>query len=151
MVTVPGAVNEAYWKTRRFEPFVLSLHEILVNRIIDPVSLSRCPEPYRAVLENWAKPAELGPVISSLCDYHCRNMEDTVGDWDPEFDRPPFDLLPTDILAIYAVRQRLGLSTPQVDHPLLNSAVATQPIPNSLPEDQILSRARLVFSQLIIV
>lgn len=35
-----------------------------------------------------------------------------------------FDLVPIEILAIYAVRERLELSTAQIDHSLLSQAMA---------------------------
>jgi hypothetical protein len=59
--------------------------------------------------------------MEAMCDYHCENMEDTGNndDWDPEFDHAPFDLIPWEILAIYQVRNRLGLTAPEVKHPLL--------------------------------
>jgi hypothetical protein len=79
-------------------------------------------------------------AIEAVCDYHCENMEDKGGDddWDPEFDLPPFDLIPWEILAIRQVRSRLGLATPEPKHPLLEY-VSSFVAQNELPADDRIS------------
>jgi hypothetical protein len=122
MARVPGMVKEAYWQQRIFEPFVLRLHQRL-----EPVRLPddlerRSLGPYGAVLECWDSPQRLADAICGIADYHCRKMEG--GGWGPEFIASPFDLIPCEILAIDAVRHKLGLVMPAVVHPLLQTPVA---------------------------
>jgi len=146
IATVPGAVDEPYWKQRVFEPFVLRLNQRQENSDLPEELLQRDLGPYAKVLEHWNAPDRLAEAIYSLCDYHCRNMEDRGGDWDPEFDQPPFDLLPCEILAIYALRHKLGLTTPKVDHPLLATPLANlEPDPTS-GTDEVLARVEGVYS-----
>ena len=48
-----------------------------------------------------------------------------------EFSSLPFDAFPAEILAIYRIRQSLGLSIPPVDHQLL--APAWTKLPEHIP------------------
>jgi hypothetical protein len=146
IATVPGAIYQPFWKKRIFEPFVLRLNQKQENFDLPDDLMQRDLGPYAKVLEHWDTPDQLADAIYDVCDYHCRNMEDTGGDWDPEFDHPPFDLLPCEILAIYAMRQKLGLTTPKVEHPLLATPLVNlTPDPTSGTDD-VLSRVENVYS-----
>jgi hypothetical protein len=80
---------------------------------------------YQEVLDAWDDENRLGKAIREACDYHVRRRD---GD-DPslEFEYGPFDEFPAEILAIYKVRESLGLSTPLVEHPLLDTPLAHPP------------------------
>lgn len=49
-----------------------------------------------------------------------------------EFTNAPFDILPVEIHAIYKVREIMGLKTPRIEHPLMNTPFGA--IPANLPE-----------------
>lgn len=146
IATVPGAIYGPFWQQRVFEPFVLRLNQKQENFDLPDALLQRNLGPYAKVLEHWDAPDRLAEAIYGVCEYHCHNMEDAGGDWDPEFDQPPFDLLPCEILAIYAMRLKLGLATPRVEHPLLATRLANlEPDPTS-GTDEVLARVERVYS-----
>ena len=148
IATVPGAVNERYWETRIFEPFVLRLNQKQETFELPDSLEQRDLGRYAKVLEHWNDPDRLAEVIFGLCDYHCRNMEDFGGDWRPEFDDPPFNLVPCEIVAIYALRGKLGLVTPRVEHPLLLTPLSEIPRETEPYVDDILARVQRVYSQI---
>ncbi len=130
-------VKRLYWQERKFEPFALRLSQIAASNGEIVPAASDSMGVYSDLLAHWNSPDALAAAIEEICDYHCENMEDTGSndDWDPEFDHPPFDLIPWEILAIQQVRQRQGLATPEVKHPLL-AHVATFVPRNELPVDE---------------
>lgn len=121
MSSTPKALDDGYWKRRHFEPFALWLSSKL-EPAAPPVTADFGA--YKGVVESWQKPQDLAAAMTSVCDYHCKNMDDRGGAWDPEFKNVPFDLLPFEVHAIRAARDRLGLETPPVDHPLLSLPTA---------------------------
>ncbi len=78
---------------------------------------SRDLGPYADLFRYWDDPTSIAGAIRKMCDYHCQNMIDKG--LDEEFDVAPFDLYPVEILAVYKIRERLGLETPIIEHPLL--------------------------------
>jgi len=119
IATWPDAINEAYWDERIFEPFILRLYQRETGIDLADDITNRDIGVYGDVLESWNDPKRLEAALVAICDYHCRNMNDTGGGWDAEFKHPPFDLMPSEIYFVYAVRNRMGLETPRVDHPLM--------------------------------
>ena len=85
------------------------------------------PSVYDEIMAAWDAPDRLAALLSTACDFHIRNP----GPYE-NFVAYPFDCYPAELLAIFRVRQRLGLETPPVSHPLLESPLARPPIP--LPE-----------------
>ena len=118
-------VRQVYWQERKFEPFALRLSQLAGNTGENGAASNDSLEIYSDIFSNWNSPDSLGTAMATICDYHCENMEDAGGndDWNPEFDEPPFDLIPWEILAIHQVRNRLGLATPEINHPLLANVV----------------------------
>jgi hypothetical protein len=111
-----NAVDQGYWNLRRFEPFVLEC-----CKIRDGESVSRkLDAPYDNVIRSWGDEVALGSALESVCEYHCENMDDVGGDWDPEFKHSPFDLLPCEVMFVNDIRERLGLSLPTVSHRLVS-------------------------------
>lgn len=109
-------VDEGYWNSRRFEPFVLEC-----CKIRDGESVSRkLDAPYDSVIRSWDDDLALASALQAVCEYHCENMDDVGGDWDPEFKHSPFDLLPCEVLFVNHVRERLGMSLPKVSHRLMS-------------------------------
>ncbi len=129
-------VKRPYWQERKFEPFALRLAQIAASNGEIAPAPSDSLGVYSDLIAHWNSPDALAAAMEQICDYHCEHMDDTGsnGDWDPEFAHPPFDLIPWEILAIQQVRQRQGLATPEVKHPLL-AHVATFVPRNELPVD----------------
>lgn len=145
MEIVPGAVNEELWRMRVFEPFALQLLKRLEAFELPQPLQDRDLGVYGSVFENWETTDALASSISDICDYHCRNLEDTYGDWDPEFDESPFDLVPWEVLAIQVVREKSGLTTPTVDHPLLATPLCAVKPPDKPYMDETLERVSEMF------
>ncbi|MCE5266358.1 MAG: hypothetical protein LLG00_00535 [Planctomycetaceae bacterium] len=124
MASVPGAVVEEYWKRRVFEPFVLLLHAKREPIDLPEDLVQRDLGPYAGVLECWDWPERVPAAIAEVCDYHCEKMFERRNDWGPEFIDAPFDLVPVEVLAIFAVRRCLGLPPVTVNHPLLETPLA---------------------------
>ena len=89
---------------------------------------------YGGLFANWNSPERLKASIAEACDYHVTRMSaDTEIEYDiPEFGSQPYNVLPVEILALRAVRERLGLDTPFPSHPLLESPFVTN-LPTELP------------------
>lgn len=102
---------------------------------------------YQSILAGWHDDAALSRALSDACDYHLEQTLDRSPY--PEFVWPPYMLFPVDILVVGEIRRRLGLTTPQVDHPLLNTPLAKVPPPEQRPRmgpdpllDEVMARAR---------
>ena len=121
MIMDNEVVREEFWQSHPLEPFTVQLLALWKGEVLDVGrDLGRSLGPYEAVFKAWAKPAaDIHGAIQAACNFHCERIEDAPNGFRPEFSNPPFDLLPAEILAIYYVRQTLGLETPVVDHPLL--------------------------------
>lgn len=124
MLTIDGAIDPGYLKARRFEPFMLWLYSIYSGGaapiLIEDMNLGI----YQKVIGGWADEQRLVGTLEDMCQYHLANSEDKGGAWDPEFKNPPFDLLPLEIIAIFKVRQQIGLISPVVTSPLLSVETA---------------------------
>lgn len=144
--TVPDGLSEQFWNTSVFEAFVLRL--ILRHCEADipaRVGLQKLGV-YDEIFFNWNKMDLLRASISKICDYHCQNMVDrNRKDRPPEFEDAPFDFLPSEILAIYTIRNRERIDIPLVEHPLLRSPLAS-PIPLTVKiSDPILDRVETLY------
>lgn len=122
MLSVPGAVDAARIKGRRFEPFMVWLYSKYSNTQmpldIEPAQWGA----YAQVVHQWPQADTMGSVIVELEKYHLANIDDKGGAWDPEFKHSPFDVFAIEVGALYRVRQQLGLQTPAVDTRLLGGA-----------------------------
>lgn len=128
-------VNAPNWQQRLFEPFTLQLARINESKSPESPGSHRTSGVYADILAAWHSPVLLSDALSAACDYHCENMEDDGGDWVAEFCDSPFDLIPWEVLAIQAVRRRLGHSTPIPVHPLLSRVSSFVPLSGELPTD----------------
>lgn len=112
----PGAVASGYWEDRRFEPFVLSLYRgnwRQDRRVFDSIG------PYGEVARSWDDDSAFLSALNAVCDYHCSAMQDNNRSRDPEFDHPPFDLIPWEVLLLLRLRVQEGKSLPELEHPLV--------------------------------
>ena len=132
-----SVVPDAYWRYHSLEPFMVRLFAMSQRREPPPSEHSGpalgC---YQAIFDSWNQPNELAEAIHSACEFHCQRIGDKSEKFAAEFRNPPFDLIPAEILAIYSVRQALGLHTPRIDHPLLKPPFNT-PIgsPSEIQDD----------------
>jgi len=123
------------WYAYSFPPFLIQLWAVrkgIAAPELGPIE-NAGPGVYRRVLEAWNDPVALAPALFHACDYH---LEQTIdrGDSTKEFHFPPYNILPVDILAIIRVRDLLGLPTPEMDHPLMQTPVAKPPPIDELPK-----------------
>lgn len=109
---------------RSFEPFVFWLAKSMKDGTLENVGAD-VPGVYGGIVAAWDDAPRLAEALREACDYHCTHMsyskKKAKASWDLEFDGAPFDLIPFDIMAVRAVRKRLGLPTPSIEHPLLSS------------------------------
>lgn len=137
-------VKRAYWHSRQFEPFVLRLLMIKDHGSAIADNESDGVGVYNDVLAHWGNGgSNFAQALRQICDYHCMNMDD-VGDKDPEFDHPPFDLIPWEMHAIGRIRHDAGLDMPMISHPLM-SLVAKSREHVVLIEDDTLARVQAVY------
>ena len=117
MAIMPGAVDPDIWKKRAYEPFLMRLDQKLRKDELPAGIEDHKIGPYSGVFTHWDNPKELAESLVTICDYHCDRMIDKGAD--EEFDVAPFDLYPCEILAVYRIREQLGLETPMIEHPIL--------------------------------
>jgi hypothetical protein len=136
------------WEESAFATFMVKLWGLYRGLDIDVARPKIAPlRVYQAILDAWHDDAALASAVSAACDYHLeQTMEKSPY---PEFFCFPFMLFPADILVIGAVRQKLGLSMPEVSHPLLDTPLAKVPPPGERPRmgadplfDEVLARAK---------
>ena len=138
------AIDDSYWSQRVFEPFVLRLHQQLLTIDLPNELVQRDLGIYGQVFEHWNDVNRLEGVLFDLCEYHCRNMEDKGGKWDPEFKRAPFDLFAIEILAINKIREQLGVESVKCNHPLQSSPLSSSLCRQAEECDEILRRVDAV-------
>lgn len=91
------------------------------------------------LVDEGTSDSRLQEELRELVDYHLEVIENEDGH-SREFDRSPYDIYPVEICAIYKVRERLGLKTPVIDHPLLNTPFANPPHEIRKNVDPLLNR-----------
>lgn len=81
------------------------------------------PGPYQRLFAAWNDPQELTPVLEAMCELHCRQYFRDSG----VLAYFPLSIIPAEIVALRKVREKLGLETPVIKHPLLDSPFAAIP------------------------
>lgn len=96
---------------------------------------------YNDIFLNWENRAGLELALGRAADYHVE-VRTFQGDEDPnEFAVPPHDIWAVEIQAIYGVRERLGLETPKIVHPLMNTPFGNAPREIESVKDELLEAA----------
>src|SRR5438128_125786 len=122
MLMDKDVVREAYWEQHNVESFSLQLLALSRRESLDVgKDLRRGLGVYQPIVDAWTQPSSLANAIQAACDFHCQRIEDKSDKFAAEFRSPPFDLVPAEILAVYSVRETLGLDTPRVVHPLFDA------------------------------
>jgi hypothetical protein len=144
---VSGAVSEALWVGNRLvadfpagafghwpntplEPFAIRLSKLVQGHRApaDRLPLTAPFGPYQSILHAWTDSAEaLRDSLMSICDYHIARTDDPEDAGYPEFFEPLYDVFPAEVLGVYEVRRLVGLATPRIEHPLMNTLLATPP------------------------
>ncbi|MNZ43859.1 hypothetical protein D3C78_614720 [compost metagenome] len=93
---------------------------------------------YQRLMKNWHNPEKLSDLLYEVCDFHIYSASDTPN---KSNEILLFDYIPYDYFCIKLVRDKEGLETPSIEHPLLQTALAD--IPTSSPgynpaDDEIL-------------
>jgi hypothetical protein len=88
---------------------------------------------FDAVFDAWNQPKKLASAIQGVCNYHCAHCRSNGR---RTFCYHPYTVIPAEVLAVYRVRDSLGLATPQVNHPLLDQVFAQPPPMPTLPADR---------------
>ena len=106
-------------------------HVLSAEALFDPI--------YRTMFDLWRNPDAnaLVAVCLAACDYHLqprivgrqKEFHDFLGDW-ASWNRTPIE-----ILLMFKLRQLLGLSNPDIDHPLMNTPLGV--LPEEIPFDDL--------------
>lgn len=115
-------VRQEDWESCPLAPFLVQLRTLQQREHLDDLkNWGHRLAAYQPIIDAWHEPPLLKKAIEDACDFHCERIEDKSDDFVAEFRSPPFDLMGTEILAVYAVRDELGLETPRTEHPLLEA------------------------------
>jgi hypothetical protein len=145
MIMDNDAVPESHWEYHSVPSFMVQLLALLRRERLDGSrATGRDLGAYQAIIDAWNEPSALGEALYNACDFHCQRIEDNSDEFFAEFRDPPFDLVPAEILAVYSVRNSLGLDTPSVEHPLLVAPFNTPMGNPSEIEDPLLDRVEAV-------
>lgn len=146
--SVASGVFGKWLELNAFEPFIVQLHGRRVGRAIDFAVAPRYVAPYDAVSKAWTAGDEpLRQALVAICEHHLASVEDT-STWTAEFGTSIYRVWPAEVLAIANTRARLGLSTPAINHPLMQTPLATPPpaVPPAHIDDErvqaLVARAR---------
>ena len=95
-----------------------------------------------ALFDQWRTPdpTVLAPLCLAVCDFHTHRCKPDKGDVFHEFTEGSWVLCPIEILLLFRLRELNGLSNPELDHPLMNSALGQLPTDGSWVVDPLLSR-----------
>lgn len=119
------------------EHLPLFVRELLTLHAGERPTLTPRLGPYHEVLMHWqGEPRLFAQRLATLLDLH---LEQTRGAG-AAFDDPPCKLYPVEVLAVRAVRDGLGLSTPKVDHPLMFTNLGTMTPTRPWPQHELVQR-----------
>lgn len=110
-------------------PFILSVFAKWkrIDHSVDDLTFA-IPNGYRGLLDHLENSAqEIGEAIKEACEFHLSRSKNHTEDETFEFANPVEAIYPVEILMVLRIRQILGLSNPQVEHPLLDSALGRLP------------------------
>lgn len=124
---------------RPFEAFTPRLFNLWQRLSIDDGLEPSSTGVYQGIFDAWsADSARLASPITDACDYHIARTQDPSDEGYPEFLEFFYAAFPVEIIAIRRVREALGLATPEVEHPLLSTPLASPPAVVELTRDEVL-------------
>jgi hypothetical protein len=94
---------------------------------------------YQAVLDCWRDVTfeRLTPALLNCCDWHLEQTHRNTDEATYEFNSITF-AYPIEILAVFRLRELIGLENPKLDHPLMNSPLGVLPSPQPWYTDELL-------------
>jgi len=132
---VKGALRP--WKHDVFPNFLIRLYALYVRdqREFNSPNLGSLSD-YQYVLDAWEDPdpAKMAAALNRICDYHVKRTGASAA-VRQEFRYNPHADFPTEIIAIYRVREHLKLPTPEISHDLVSTPLFHPPVP--LPPFQL--------------
>ncbi|HEV2208113.1 MAG TPA: hypothetical protein VG167_05020 [Verrucomicrobiae bacterium] len=128
-----------------FRLYICELH----SRLTSVGTVSECFGPYKGIFSNWESSVALSVEIAKIADYHITRIDTGRDDEYGEFNFNPHDIFPTEILALYRVREKLGLETPLVQHPLLDTPFAQVPETIRYDPDPLVTEAMSLVEKLL--
>jgi hypothetical protein len=131
--------DKLYFNSEPLFPFVLKLYSVWVGKEIEfRADVSDPLRRYRQVFDHWHSPSDLGRALLDLCDLHCEEAIDRGGA--SAFAFHPYNVFPVEIMSILRIRRLLGLDTPEISHPLMETPLLTPPKTPPVVEDALLDR-----------
>ena len=128
------------WEVTPLQPMLLQLYSLWRKTEINWQNYPKAKiGVYRSLFDAWDDPAKLGHALEMCCDYHCLRTGESGFQ---EFYDSPFNVLPAEILAVYRLREMQGLTTPRIEHELLNTPLGELPEPVQCPPDELLQSMR---------
>jgi hypothetical protein len=147
--------TEADWMARRLEQsrkddslkpwtweqavprLVIALHRYLGgNKNLSDLELGV----YENIFGHWDDQAGLKKALIQAADYHAENLEDKSDEDIAEFNAIPINIMPAELISIQRVREKLGLETPAIDHPLMKTPLANPPRDLNFKPDELLTK-----------
>jgi len=115
------------WAENALPGFGTRLWGLAVGREMMTVHPDTPREPVlERIFSVWNDADAFTEALAGLCDWHLRESLESSGPY-PAFLRPPYELLPIDVLAVVRVRELLGLPVVLPNHPLLDLPLAHPP------------------------
>lgn len=123
-------------------PFVLNLFCQWKSFPLPIEGISGLLDFYQKILMSWKSEGlvELETGLQDACDFHTFRSQTHTQKEFFEFCDPEYRIYPVEILMVSRLRQTLGLSLPQMNHPLMNSPLGRLYDVIDFPEDPLLER-----------
>lgn len=136
------------WGDKRQDPFRNYVCE-LYARGAGSGNFSDDFGPYAGIFEHWEDLSRLSDAIRAACDYHVEQIDVKAPEEIGVFENNPHDIFPAEILALYRVREWLGLTTLEVDHPLLKTPFCEVPKMITYEPDPLVEQALALAHKLL--
>ena len=113
----------------KLTPFVLRVFAKWKDIALTPEEFPfQIPDAYQGLLHNLTRePDQIRTELAKACDFHLSRSKEPTDRETYEFADPVYAIYPVEVLMVFRIRQILGLSNPEVDHPLLNSPLGQLP------------------------
>lgn len=144
---ITGYPRKEDWQYSPFTAFVIKLCQIWDGTIKQEAApTAESLGGYRGVVEQWAEGRlALGKAIWDACDFHCITLRPRPNEESDYYHAGDAAAFPCEILAIYRIREQLGLDTPKISRPLLDSPLANPPMNIPRIEDPLLDEVARKF------
>jgi hypothetical protein len=143
-----AAFRRDYFFDRRFYPIFQFALRILADYLDEPPFVledEASDEPIlTALFEAWREPnaTALTQICLAACDHHTRRCKSDKGKHFYEFNGSNWPRLPIEILLLFKLRRMIGLENPQLDHPLMNTALGALPPEAPFEPGELIGRVR---------